>query len=140
MRAAAVLLVLLALAGCGGTVQVEPPAPTGPAVAACDRLATLLPASLDGAERGTSEPRSPYVAVWGDGAIALRCGVARPARMAPTDQLQEINGVGWFADPERPALYTAVTDAAYVEVTIGGGHTPGNVLAELSGPVGRMAG
>ncbi|MEZ7130669.1 DUF3515 domain-containing protein [Nonomuraea sp. AD125B] len=140
MRAAAVLLVLLALAGCGGTVQVEPPVPAGPAVAACDKLATRLPASLDGAERGTSEPPSPYVAVWGDGAIALRCGVPRPVRMAPTDQLQEINGVGWFADPERPALYTAVTDTAYVEVTIGGGHTPGDVLAELSGPVGRMAG
>jgi hypothetical protein len=138
MRATVVLVVLLVLAGCGGTVQVEPPVPQGPAVAACGKLATLLPQTLDGAPRGTSTPESPYVAVWGDGAIALRCGVPRPVRMAPTDQLQEIDGVGWFADPEKP-LYTAVTDAAYVEVTIGGEHVPAEVLADLSKPVGQMS-
>jgi hypothetical protein len=139
MRAAAILLVLLALAGCGGTVQVDPPTPQGPAVTACDKLATLLPATLDGAERGTSTPESPYVAVWDAGAITLRCGVPRPARMAPTDRLQEIDGVGWFADPVRPALFTAVTDAAYVEVTVGGEHVAAEVLADLSKPVGQIA-
>ncbi|TMR21588.1 DUF3515 domain-containing protein [Nonomuraea turkmeniaca] len=139
MRAAAVLLVLLTLAGCGGTIQVEPPVPQGPAAAACDKLATLLPQTLDGAPRGTSTPESPYVAVWGDGVIALRCGVPRPARMAPTDQLQEIDGVGWFPDPEKPALFTAVTDSAYVEVTVGGEHTAAEVLAELSKPIGQIS-
>ncbi|MGW0806945.1 DUF3515 family protein [Nonomuraea sp. NPDC002799] len=139
MRAAAVLLVLLALAGCGGTLQVDPPTPQGEAVAACDKLATLLPQTLDGDERGTSTPRSPYVAVWGDGVMALRCGVPRPVRMAPTDQLQEIGGVGWFADPEKPALFTAVTDIVYVEVTIGGEHVAGEVLADLSKPVGEIS-
>ncbi|NJP90140.1 DUF3515 domain-containing protein [Nonomuraea sp. FMUSA5-5] len=139
MRAAAVLLVLLTLAGCGGTVQVEPPTPEGEAVAACDKLATLLPQTLDGDERGTSAPESPYVAVWGSGTIALRCGVPRPARMAPTDTLQEIGGVGWFADPDKPALFTAVTDPAYVEVTVGGEHVAAEVLADLSGPIGRLS-
>ncbi|MEV0378569.1 DUF3515 family protein [Nonomuraea sp. NPDC050643] len=139
MRAAAVLLVLLALAGCGGTIRVEPPVPQGEAVAACDKLATLLPRTLDGDERGTSAPESPYVAVWGDGIIALRCGVPRPVRMAPTDRLQEISGVGWFADPDKPALFTAVTDIVYVEVTIGGEHVAGEVLAALSKPIAQVA-
>ncbi|NUO99092.1 MAG: DUF3515 domain-containing protein [Nonomuraea sp.] len=137
MRAAAVLLVLLALAGCGGVVQVDPPKPVGEAAAACDKLAASLPKTLDGAERGTSEPASPYVAVWGEASIALRCGVPRPVRMAPTDQLQEINGVGWFADPDKPILFTAVAAPTYVEVTVGGEHAAADVLAELSQPIGR---
>ncbi|MGW2217022.1 DUF3515 domain-containing protein [Nonomuraea sp. NPDC001684] len=137
MRAAAVLFLLLALAGCGGVVQVDPPKPSGEAAAACDRLASLLPKTLDGAERGTSEPASPYVAVWGEASIAVRCGVPRPARMAPTDQLREIDGVGWFADPGKPTLFTAVAAPTYVEVTVGGDHAAPDVLAELSGPIGR---
>ncbi|WP_084960089.1 DUF3515 family protein [Thermoactinospora rubra] len=131
----AALLILFALAGCGGAVQVEPPVPQGPAVAACTRLSGMLPATLDGTPRGESTPESPYVAVWGEGEIALRCGVPRPARMAPTAQLQEIDGVGWFADPDVPTLFTAVTDTAYVEVTIARTHEPGEVLVDLAKPI-----
>ncbi|MEV0197248.1 DUF3515 domain-containing protein [Nonomuraea sp. NPDC050691] len=137
MRVAAVSLLLLALAACGA-VQVEPPAPQGEAAAACQRLSGLLPRTLDGAGRGTSVPESPYVAVWGDGEIALRCGVPRPARMAPTDQLQEIDGVGWFADPDKPTLFTAVAAPLYVEATIAGTHVAPQVLADLSGPISQV--
>ncbi|MEV0144295.1 MULTISPECIES: DUF3515 domain-containing protein [unclassified Nonomuraea] len=137
MRAAATALLLLALAACGA-VQVEPPTPQGEAVSACQRLSGLLPRTLDGAAHGTSVPESPYVAVWGEGEIALRCGVPRPARMAPTDQLQEINGVGWFADPDKPTLYTAVAAPLYVEVTIAGTHGAPQVLADLSDPIGQV--
>ncbi|MDR8409085.1 DUF3515 domain-containing protein [Nonomuraea sp. 3-1Str] len=137
MRAAAIAPLLLALAACGA-VQVEPPTPQGEAASACQRLSGVLPRTLDGAARGTSVPESPYVAVWGEGEIALRCGVPRPARMAPTDQLQEIDGVGWFADPDKPTLYTAVAAPLYVEVTIAGTHVAPQVLADLSDPIGQV--
>ncbi len=140
MRAASLLLVLLlTLAGCGGAVQVEPPVPEGEAVAACRQLAGLLPRTLDGEDRVESTPSSPYVAVWGAGTLALRCGVPRPPRMEPTARLQEIDGVGWFADPEKPTLFTAVAAPVYVEVTVGGAHPAGEVLADLSGPIGQIS-
>ncbi|MFI7449010.1 DUF3515 domain-containing protein [Nonomuraea sp. NPDC049714] len=139
MRAASLLLVLFVLAGCGSAIQVEPPVPEGEAAAACQRLAGLLPATLDGDDRAESAPRSPYVAVWGAGTLALRCGVPRPPRMEPTAQLQEINGVGWFADPEKPTLFTAVAAPVYVEVTVGGSHQAADVLADLSGPIGQVS-
>lgn len=138
MRAAAVPLLLLVLAGCGA-VHVEPPVPQGEAAAACDRLAPRLPRTLDGADRTESTPESPYVAVWGEAEIALRCGVPRPPRMAPTDRLDEISGVGWFADPDKPALYTAIQAPLYVEVTIAGTHTAGAVLADLSDPIAQVS-
>jgi hypothetical protein len=133
MACAAALL----LSGCSSAVRMDPPEPSGAAVAACRELGAALPRTLDGAERGVSEPASPYVAVWGGGEIALRCGVPRPASMAPTDQVSDVNGVGWYADPARPALFTAVNREAYVEVTISSAHTPGNVLVDLADPIKR---
>jgi hypothetical protein len=129
------IALLIALSGCAAAVRVDPPAPEGPAAAACRELAGLLPQSLNGAARAESTPPSPYVAVWGEGDIALRCGVPRPAEMAPTDRLSEVNGVGWFPDPARPALFTAVTGTGYVEVTISREHAAGDVLAELAAPI-----
>ena len=134
---AAVLLLVLTVAGCGGAVQLTPPAPEGAAVAACAELGSLLPETLGGAARGATEPVSPYTAVWGEGEMALRCGVPRPARMQATDQLMELDGVGWFADPTTPTLFTAVTDLAYVEMTIGREHSAPSVLMKLSAPINR---
>ncbi|NUR86139.1 MAG: DUF3515 family protein, partial [Nonomuraea sp.] len=80
-----------------------------------------------------------YVAVWGGADIALRCGVPRPARMQPTDQLQEIGGVGWFADPDKPTLFTSVAAPLYVEVTIAGTHSAPSVLSDLSAPIAKVS-
>ncbi|MDP9849487.1 DUF3515 domain-containing protein [Streptosporangium lutulentum] len=126
---------LLILAGCGGAVRVDPPVPEGAAAAACEKLGERLPQKLDGADRVESTPASPYVAVWGAGQIALRCGVPRPAAMAATDQVPEIDGVAWFPDPVRPTLFTSIGREAYVEVTIGREHTPQTVLVDLAAPV-----
>ncbi|MBG0815402.1 DUF3515 family protein [Planomonospora sp. ID82291] len=134
-RRAGGVCALLALAGCGGAVRVDPPSPEPSAAAACRALAGRLPQVLDGAERTESDPPSPYVAVWGAGEIGLRCGVPRPANMAATDQVPVVDDVAWFADPARPALFTAIGRAAYVEVTISRAHAPESVLVELAVPV-----
>ncbi|MFI7534754.1 DUF3515 domain-containing protein [Streptosporangium sp. NPDC049376] len=134
-RWAALACLPLLLAGCGGAVRVDPPVPEGAAAAACKALGGRLPKTLDGVDRVESSPASPYVAVWGQARIALRCGVTRPSTMAATDEVPEINGVAWFNDPTRPALFTAIGRQAYVEVTISREHVPGNVLVDLSGPI-----
>ncbi|GAA4571178.1 DUF3515 domain-containing protein [Planotetraspora kaengkrachanensis] len=133
--AAAAIAVLTVLAGCSGVVRVDPPTPTGVAAAACEKLAGALPRTLDGLDRVASEPASPYVAVWGEGEIALRCGVERPAAMDPTAEVSDVDGVGWFNDPQRPALYTAVNREAYVELTISPEHAPAAIQVDLAGPI-----
>ncbi|XVQ84489.1 DUF3515 domain-containing protein [Microbispora siamensis] len=133
--AGTVLVALALLTGCSSTVHVEPPTPTGEAAAACRKLDAALPKTLDGLDRAASEPPSPYVAVWGDGQIALRCGVPRPASMEPTAEVADINGVGWFQDPRRPTLFTSTNRVAYVEVTIGQEHQAGAVLVDLAEPI-----
>nr|BFE82961.1 hypothetical protein GCM10020093_055620 [Planobispora longispora] len=94
-----------------------------------------LPETLDGAERVESAPASPYVAVWGEGEIALRCGVPRPVNMAATDEVPVINDVAWFSAPSLPTLFTSVGRQAYVEVTISRSHTPETVLVDLAAPI-----
>ncbi|GAA4578355.1 hypothetical protein GCM10023194_01020 [Planotetraspora phitsanulokensis] len=133
--AAAAFVALTVLAGCSGVVRVEPPTPTGAAAAACRKLAGALPHTLDGLDRVASEPASPYVAVWGEGEIALRCGVERPAAMPATAEVSDVDGVGWFNDPQRPALYTAVNREAYVELTISPEHRPAEIQVDLAGPI-----
>ncbi|GAA3840023.1 hypothetical protein GCM10022226_73030 [Sphaerisporangium flaviroseum] len=135
VRVVLVVAASVLLSGCGGAVRVDPPAPRGATATACATLNGRLPKILDGAERVPSEPPSPYVAVWGEAEIALRCGVPRPAAMDPLQQLPEINGVAWFADPVRPALFTAITRDGYVEVTISRRHETTGVLADLAAPI-----
>ncbi|WP_344056406.1 DUF3515 family protein [Sphaerisporangium rubeum] len=129
------VLAVLVLSGCGGAVRVDPPNPQGDTARACRTLEGRLPRTLDGAERVPSEPPSPYVAVWGEAEIALRCGVPRPAAMDPQQQVTEVDGVPWFNDPARPALFTALAKGGYVEVTISARHQPAGVLVDLAAPI-----
>ncbi|MET8143193.1 DUF3515 family protein [Sphaerisporangium sp. NPDC005288] len=133
--AASCLAALSLTAGCSAAVRVQPPAPQGATAAACASLDDRLPRTLDGAERVPSEPPSPYVAVWGSGEIALRCGVPRPAALDPTEQVPEINGVPWYADPARPSLFTALVHGDYVELTISSRHQAAAVLVDLAAPI-----
>ncbi|MFC6082054.1 DUF3515 family protein [Sphaerisporangium aureirubrum] len=135
IRVVMAALALLVLAGCGGAVRVDPPSPAGATAQSCRTLTGRLPRALDGAERVPSEPPSPYVVVWGEAEIALRCGVPRPAAMDPQEQVTEVDGVAWYNDPARPALFTALARDGYVEVTISARHQPAGVLVDLAAPI-----
>ncbi|MBC6460829.1 DUF3515 domain-containing protein [Actinomadura sp. HBU206391] len=138
---AAVLAVLsassvLLVAGCtGDAVQVPLPRPDAATTRLCEGM--RLPAELHGESRRATEPKSALVTAWGSPAIAVRCGVARPAAMVPTSQLLTINGVDWFPQPmDRPTTFTAMGRQAYVEVTVPGAYKPAaEVLNELTGVI-----
>ncbi|WP_066362887.1 DUF3515 domain-containing protein [Herbidospora mongoliensis] len=135
MKPGSLIVVAMLAAGCSQVVALDPPAPEGAAATACQALTAKLPATIEGLERAETDPVSPYTAVWGPGEIALRCGVSRPAAMEPTAEVSDVNGVGWFADPQLPTLFTAVNREAYVEVTISANHQPGSVLVDLAEPI-----
>ncbi|MGI8335506.1 DUF3515 domain-containing protein [Actinomadura scrupuli] len=127
------------LTGCAaGTVQVPVPSPDPAAARLCAGLRP--PHRLHGQTERTTSPRSRLVAAWGSPAIALRCGVSRPAALRPASQLVTVNGISWFEEPaDRPVTFTAVGRQAYVEVTIPAKYTehspPGDVLLELTAAI-----
>jgi hypothetical protein len=132
-RRLTLLGVLPLLAGCAaGAVGVPVPSPPASAAALCAGL--KLPTKLHGQTRRSTDPTSPLTAAWGSPAIALRCGVPRPAAMHLDSQLVVISGMSWFAEPaDRPVTFTAVGIQAYVEVTVPPAYNPaGDVLLELT--------
>jgi hypothetical protein len=115
-------------------VQVEPPHADTAATALCGKLHDALPAKLHGDDRRTATPDSKLTAVWGDPAIALRCGVPRPAALRPTSDLAQIDGLSWLPQPEgTPTQFTLLGRDAYVEMTVPRTvKLPGEVLSELA--------
>lgn len=103
----------------------------------CHTLRDHLPAKLHGQPRRDTSPSSPLVTAWGTPAIALRCGVPRPAALQPTAELATLDGISWFAEPpNRPVTFTAINRSAYVEVTIPPKYAPpGGVLLDLATPI-----
>jgi hypothetical protein len=125
-------------AGCGaGEVEVPVPRPPASVASLCRALHDRLPQRLHGLKRRATTPRSDLVTAWGSPAIAVRCGVPRPAGLHLTSQLAVINGVSWLPQPpDRPVTFTAVGRHAYVEVTVPAKYSPpGDVLNELTGPI-----
>jgi hypothetical protein len=116
-------------------VAVAPPAPDAAGQRACRRLVAALPAQLGDRPARQVRASSPYVAAWGEPAVVLRCGVARPPSFLSTVEVQDINGVTWF--PERrggTTAWTAVDRAVYVEVLAPVEDASASV-ARLSAPV-----
>lgn len=127
-----VVILALALAPRGGdsghgTVAVQAPPRNG----ACATLMDSMPAALLDLQRREVKPADDQVRAWGDPAIVLRCGVDRPAGLAPASDATVFyikdtapgNGVLWLPDPNEqdtgaPTVFTAVDRDVYVEVRI----------------------
>ncbi|MEU9621362.1 MULTISPECIES: DUF3515 domain-containing protein [unclassified Streptomyces] len=133
--------LLLAAAGCSSTdaaVSVTVPAPSGEAAAYCRALHEELPKTVAGLDRGDTGPKSELTAQWGDGAIVLRCGVPRPAKMDdPMAKGIEADGVDWMLDQPEDAgpRFTTTYRKAYVEVSLSTAYAHDASLLAAFGPV-----
>lgn len=137
-------VLVLAAAGCSlsdAQPSITVPAPPSEAAAYCEALHEELPETVLELERSDPSPDSKLTAGWGDGAIVLRCGVPRPAKMDdPQSQGVEADGVKWMLEePEDSGpRFTTTYRKAYVEVTLSSAYahdiTP---LASFAGPVAK---
>ncbi|MBW5251864.1 DUF3515 domain-containing protein [Streptomyces poriferorum] len=135
-------LVLLAAVGCTSTdpsASVTVPTPSSEAAAYCRALHKELPRSVAGLERTDPAPRSDLTAGWGDGAIVLRCGVARPAKMDDSQsKAAEADGVNWLLEQREDdgPRFTTTLRKAYVEVTFSAAYAhDATPLAAFAAPV-----
>ncbi|MFJ8860764.1 DUF3515 domain-containing protein [Streptomyces sp. NPDC102451] len=126
-------LCVLAVAGCsvgGDRPSVAVPTPSSEAAGYCAELHEELPETVDDLERSDPSPESELTAGWGDGAIVLRCGVPRPARMDDSQaKAVDADGVNWLLEQPGDAgadddahtgpRFTTTYRKAYVEVTLG---------------------
>ncbi|OKK06742.1 hypothetical protein AMK26_12240 [Streptomyces sp. CB03234] len=121
---AAAATVLLAAVGCSPTdaeVSVAVPSPPSEEAALCGALHEELPETVAGLGRSDPEPGSDLTAGWGDGAIVLRCGVPRPARMSdPRAEGVEAGGVNWMLEQREGdgPRFTSTARETYVEVSL----------------------
>ncbi|MEU0968565.1 DUF3515 domain-containing protein [Streptomyces sp. NPDC005917] len=120
----ALAVLMIAAAGCSSADDAPSaavPRPGASVAKLCDRLDGVLPKKVDGFTRRDPEPSSALTAGWGDPAIILRCGLARPAKMAdPEADGVEVNGVGWLLEQRADGAFrfTTTLRKAYVEVTV----------------------
>jgi hypothetical protein len=83
-----------------------------------------LPVQLGQLPPRRTQTDSSFVAAWGNPAVVLRCGVAKPAIFGSPEaaQLVEVNSVLWQPDPQRDrTVYTTVDRGVYIEVTVPAG-------------------
>ncbi|MFF2331107.1 MULTISPECIES: DUF3515 domain-containing protein [unclassified Streptomyces] len=135
-----VAALLLAAAGCTSTdaaSSITVPTPSPEAAAYCRALHKELPKTVAGLDRG--DTGSELTASWGDGAIVLRCGVARPAKMDdPMAKGTEANGVNWLLEQPEGAgpRFTTTYRKAYVEVSLSTAYAhDASPLAAFGAPV-----
>ncbi|MHC3471885.1 DUF3515 domain-containing protein [Streptomyces sp. 7R007] len=129
------LALLITAVGCSSaddSASAAVPSPGAKVTGLCRNLDKALPSGVDGQDRRDPTPASALTAGWGNPAIILRCGVARPAEMGdPEADGVEVNGVGWLLQKQKDGSFrfTTTLREAYVEVTIpedrtGGGMAP----------------
>ncbi|HJQ02014.1 MAG TPA: DUF3515 family protein [Jatrophihabitans sp.] len=101
-----------------------PPSPAPATATACVRVFAKLPVRLGNLAPRRTDTDSSFVAAWGNPAVVIRCGVAKPAVFGTPGaaQLLDVNSVLWQPDPQRnQTVYTTVDRSVYIEVTVPAG-------------------
>ena len=137
----------LLLGACGfGAVDVPASSPQPGTHGDCATLVADLPDVVEGdgcdgvLERRDLAGQTPGAAAWGQPPIILRCGVAPPAGIDPTQAVLEVAGVGWSAVPGHGGTFFYALDrAAIVEVAIPDDYAPeAQVLVDLADAVAQV--
>jgi len=129
---------------------LTPSAPPSNAAAAgpCTKLLQNLPVRLDGlAPRAVHPvPDSPFVVAWGDPAVLVRCGVARPKDLHPGSTAQ-FTGFGSANSKDKvyfdvtssgsDEIYTSVDRAVYVEITLPSKYPGGTYVTDLAAAIAK---
>ncbi|CAM3399919.1 DUF3515 domain-containing protein [Nocardioides dubius] len=97
----AALLSLAALTACSGAVDVDSPDPDAADTRACRALLDALPDTLEGEEERETDPGDALARAWGDPATIVTCGVGMPSGFDDFSACDEVNGVGWYIDPDE---------------------------------------
>ncbi|MCR5977059.1 DUF3515 family protein [Gordonia jinghuaiqii] len=125
---------------------IESYASQGPVSAECTRLLAEAPETFEGfGAKEISGDRATWPAAGAGDNMTLRCGVARPAELAPTSNLQEIHasgqpGVQWFITDTIDGAgqaYVCVDHRPYVAMWVPA--TAGNgPITDISGLIARV--
>ena len=119
-------------------VSVVPVPSNSDTIEPCAQVLSELPVQLSGAN-----PRIVHqqqAVAWGDPAVVLRCGVARPALLVPgsSAEVPAIDGLAWLIEDGKKAIvYTLVDRSVYVEVTLPAGTDPSSIMPVLSDAIGK---
>ncbi|WP_375489792.1 DUF3515 family protein [uncultured Jatrophihabitans sp.] len=136
----------------GGTPTTPSPSATaGPVTAAapplaqqqtanCAKVLAKLPVSLDGLPPRVvhTTPDTPFVVAWGNPAVVLRCGVAKPAQLHPGSAVQYrvINDLAFVLGlGKKAAIYTSVDRAPCVSVDFPAGVQPATYLPTVAAAI-----
>lgn len=124
---------LLAVSACSGPVEVDAVTPQAGTASLCDDLKASLPAVVDDQPLRKVKPASAGSA-WGDPAIVLRCGVAKPVSLTPTSQCFPVSGVDWLSEETaRRFVFTTVGRKANIQVSVPREYDPASdALADLA--------
>ncbi len=128
----------MSVSGCGfGPVDVPTYLPLPGTIATCADLVEALPEVVDDAVRRDVEPASQTAAAWGHPPVILRCGVAEPTDVDPTQAVLEVAGVGWRAASGSGGTFFYTDDrAVVVEVAVPDDYAPeADVLSDLADAV-----
>lgn len=101
--------------------------------AACVKVFAKLPVELGDLAPRRTETDSTFVAAWGDPAVLLRCGVARPLELTPKSAafVIRINDVDWIPRKTADAtVFTSIDRRVYIEVVVPQQWTFGAAISE----------
>jgi hypothetical protein len=153
-----IVIVLALLIGTTGGSDNSPKAlpaltPSAPpsnaaATAPCTKLLQNLPLRLESLAPRTVHPipDSPFVVAWGDPAVIVRCGVARPKALHPGSAAR-FTGFGDGTGKDKvyfdvtssgsDEIYTSVDRAVYVEITLPSKYPGATYVTDLAEAIAK---